>query len=49
MWLINFNSQRTDTFKSAIKAFTFNKVSDLCLFSGLLVGYLLFKNTNIQG
>ena len=40
MWLINFNSQRTDTFKSAIKAFTFNKISDLCLFSGLLVGLI---------
>lgn len=48
MWLINFNSQRTDTFKSAIKAFTFNKISDLCLFSSLLIGYLLFKSATLS-
>ena len=47
MWLINFNSQRTDTFKSAIKAFTFNKVSDLCLFSALLIGYSIFQTATI--
>jgi NADH:ubiquinone oxidoreductase subunit 5 (subunit L)/multisubunit Na+/H+ antiporter MnhA subunit len=38
MWLINFNSQRLDTNKSALKAFFFNKISDLCLFSALLLG-----------
>lgn len=47
MWLINFNSQRLDTNKSALKAFTFNKVSDLCLFTALLLGAWIFNSPTI--
>lgn len=48
MWLINFNSQRVDTFKSALKAFAYNKLSDLALFSALLAGYLHFGTATIS-
>lgn len=47
MWLINFNSQRIDTNKSALKAFTFNKVSDLSLFTALLLGAWVFNSPTI--
>lgn len=47
MWLINFNSQRLDTNKSALKAFFFNKISDLCLFSALLLGVWVFNSPTI--
>ncbi len=46
-WLINFNSQRLDTFKSSIKAFFFNKISDLFLISALLIGYWTFNSAII--
>ena len=48
MWLINYNSQRVDTLKSALKAFIFNKISDLTLFSSLLIGFLYTNTTNID-
>ena len=46
-WLINYNSQKTDTVRSTLKAFTFNKLSDLCLFASLLIGYWHFGASNI--
>lgn len=44
--LINFWNTRVATLKSAFKAFTFNKVSDLSLFLAILLFYNEFLTTN---
>lgn len=41
--LINFWSTRVGTLKAAFKAYTFNKVSDVSLFFGLLLVYYAFN------
>ena len=46
--LINFWSTRVATLKSAFKAFTFNKFSDLALLVAIILIYNEFETTNIN-
>ena len=45
--LINFWTTKTATLKSAFKAFTFNKVSDFCMFMFLVGFYSVYYTTDI--
>lgn len=47
-FLINFWSTRISTLKSAFKAFTFNKISDVSLLLAIIIIYYTFNNSNIQ-
>jgi len=47
-FLINFWSTRVGTFKAAFKAFSFNKVSDLFLFFGILLIFSTMFNLDIM-
>jgi len=46
-FLINFWSTRVSTLKSAFKAFTFNKFSDVSLLIGILIIFFLLNDVNI--
>nr|YP_010183557.1 NADH dehydrogenase subunit 5 [Paramecium gigas]QVG61506.1 NADH dehydrogenase subunit 5 [Paramecium gigas] len=43
-YLINFWGYRTNTLKSALKALTFNKYSDACLFISIVLVFSLFND-----
>lgn len=45
-FLINFWSERAGTLKSALKAFTSNKFSDICIFFGIIIIYNITKEIN---
>lgn len=45
-FLINFWFYRTSTLKSAMKAFTFNKFSDACIFISIILLYNIFNTFN---
>lgn len=47
-FLINFWSTRISTLKSAFKAFTFNKLSDACFLTVLVIIFYLINDINIQ-
>ena len=46
-FLINFWSTRMSTLKSAFKAFTFNKFSDVSLLMGILIIFFILNDVNI--
>jgi NADH:ubiquinone oxidoreductase subunit 5 (subunit L)/multisubunit Na+/H+ antiporter MnhA subunit len=45
--LINFWSTRISTLKSAFKAYTFNKFSDVCILIGVILCFLTVNDVNI--
>jgi NADH:ubiquinone oxidoreductase subunit 5 (subunit L)/multisubunit Na+/H+ antiporter MnhA subunit len=45
--LINFWSTKISSLKSAFKAFTFNKFSDLCLFLAVIYSFILINDSSI--
>lgn len=47
-FLINFWSTRMSTLKSAFKAFTFNKISDVSLLLSIIIIYYTLNNSNIN-
>lgn len=47
-FLINFWSERTGTLKSAFKAFSFNKISDGCIFTAIVLIYITFSELNFS-
>ncbi len=46
--LINFWSTRISTLKSAFKAYTFNKFSDVCILIGVILCFLTVNDVNIS-
>jgi NADH:ubiquinone oxidoreductase subunit 5 (subunit L)/multisubunit Na+/H+ antiporter MnhA subunit len=45
--LINFWSTKISSLKSAFKAYTFNKFSDLCLFLAVIYSFILINDSSI--
>jgi len=46
--LINFWSTRISTLKSAFKAYTFNKFSDVCILIGVILSFLTINDVNLM-
>ena len=46
--LINFWSTRISTLKSAFKAYTFNKFSDVCILIGVILSFLTVSDVNLM-
>jgi NADH:ubiquinone oxidoreductase subunit 5 (subunit L)/multisubunit Na+/H+ antiporter MnhA subunit len=46
--LINFWSSRISTLKSAFKAYSFNKFSDVCILIGVILSFLTTNDVNIS-
>lgn len=46
--LINFWSTRVSTLKSAFKAYSFNKFSDVCILIGVILSFITINDVNIM-